>query len=126
MKTSQTPLNTPQPDTKDVQDALDRQKAYTRKLHGEVQEIQHHRSCLPLDQDLVWHCSQCGLNEPFYQRTKTTPETKLIVASIAHADKLAEQLKQCLHTLPLNSKNPVIRQIITESWQTITAYEAAQ
>ncbi len=44
----------------------------------------------------------------------------------AHADKLAEQLKQCLHTLPLHSKNPVIRQIITESWQTISANEAAQ
>ena len=42
----------------------------------------------------------------------------------AHADKLAEQLKQCLHTLPLHSSKPVVRQIISESWRTITAYES--
>ncbi len=48
----------------------------------------------------------------------------LIVRAVNNADKLAEQLKQCLHTLPLHSSNPVIRQIITESWQTITAYES--
>jgi hypothetical protein len=23
----------------------------------------HHPSCTPYDRDLVWHCSQCGLNE---------------------------------------------------------------
>ena len=25
---------------------------------------QHHPSCSESDRDLVWHCSQCGLNEP--------------------------------------------------------------
>ncbi len=65
MKTSQTPLNTPQPDTKDVQYALDRQKAYTRKLHGEVQgATNHHPSCTSIEKELVWHCHQCGINEP--------------------------------------------------------------
>jgi len=23
----------------------------------------HHASCTPRDRDLVWHCSQCGLDE---------------------------------------------------------------
>lgn len=39
MKSQQTPLNTKQPDTADVQAAIDRGKARTLKLHGEVQEI---------------------------------------------------------------------------------------
>jgi hypothetical protein len=25
---------------------------------------EHHASCRPSDKNLVWHCSQCGLNEP--------------------------------------------------------------
>ncbi len=58
--------------------------------------------------------------------TKYSRTTKERDEARQHADKLAEQLKQCLHTLPLHSSNPVIRQIITESWQTISAYEAAQ
>ena len=26
--------------------------------------MSHHPSCLPTDKDLVWHCCQCGENEP--------------------------------------------------------------
>lgn len=42
-----------QPDTKDVQDALDKQKAATRKLHGEVQDIIANRDARPV-------CPNCG------------------------------------------------------------------
>ncbi len=36
---------------------------------------EHHPSCRESDKDLVWHCSQCGLNEP-----ATDVETKLAEA----------------------------------------------
>ena len=70
------------------------------------------------DTDGFLRIADCG------EHWRAVANAKLIVRAVNHADKLAEQLKQCIHTLPLHSKNPVVRQIISESWQTIVAYES--
>ena len=43
----------------------------------------HHRSCAPSDLVLVWHCDQCGRNEP--------------AEELALADELAEAVEYILN-----------------------------
>lgn len=42
-------------------------------------DVSHHPSCRPSDRDLVWHCSQCGENEPAIICEPDTPLNRLII-----------------------------------------------
>lgn len=103
------PAKAAQPDTSDVQAALDKRKAITRKLHGEMQEIiarreKHHPSCRESDKDLVWHCSQCGENESAYEveaelervKAERDAEQKAKLKWAANARKIAQQRAELL------------------------------
>ena len=47
----------------------------------------HHLSCAPCDRVLVWHCDQCGLNEPAQEEESRVDAGPL-------ADELAEAAKE--------------------------------
>ena len=60
----------------------------------------HHPSCKPSDNDLVWHCNQCGLNE--FAETEILDAHKKQISALISALKAAEEalewhLKNCIY-----------------------------
>ena len=53
---------------------------------------EHHPSCRESDKDLVWHCSQCGLNE-------SADETEIISKFVSEVERRAENKMLITHRL---------------------------